>query len=86
VLDEATSRVDPITQALLEAATERLLAGRTAVIIAHRLTTLDGCDDIAVLERGRVVEFGARADLVADPESRFARLLHAGAEAEEWMV
>lgn len=86
VLDEATSRVDPITQARLEEATERLLAGRTAVIIAHRLATLDRCDDIAVLDRGRVVEFGARSDLVADPDSRFSRLLHAGAEAEEWMV
>lgn len=86
VLDEATSRVDPITQARLEEATERLLTGRTAVIIAHRLTTLDRCDDIAVLERGRVVEFGARSDLVADPDSRFARLIHAGAETEEWMV
>ena len=84
VLDEATSRIDPETQSQLEAATERLLVGRTAVIIAHRLATLDRCDDIAVLEAGRVIEFGARSDLLADPTSAFARLSRAG--SEEWIV
>jgi ATP-binding cassette, subfamily B, bacterial len=84
VLDEATSRIDPVTQAQLEAATERLLVGRTAVIIAHRLATLDRCDDIAVLDAGRVIEFGSRSDLLADPNSAFARLTRAG--SEEWIV
>ncbi len=84
VLDEATSRIDPETQAQLEAATERLLVGRTAVIIAHRLATLDRCDDIAVLDAGRVIEFGSRRDLLADPNSAFARLTRAG--SEEWIV
>jgi ABC-type multidrug transport system fused ATPase/permease subunit len=84
VLDEATSRIDPETQAQLEAATERLLVGRTAVIIAHRLATLDRCDDIAVLDAGQVVEFGARRDLLANPNSAFARLTRAG--SEEWIV
>ncbi len=75
VLDEATSRVDPITQAAIEAATASLVEGRTAIIIAHRLETLDRCDDIAVLDDGRLVEFGPRDQLAADPTSRYARLL-----------
>ena len=60
-------------------ATERLLAGRTAVIIAHRLDTLDRVDEIAVLDRGRLVEHGPRGALAADPTSRYARLRRAAA-------
>jgi ABC-type multidrug transport system fused ATPase/permease subunit len=75
VLDEATSRLDPDTEARLTAAAERALQGRTVVIIAHRLATLDRVDEVLVLERGRVVEHGRRADLAADPTSEFARLL-----------
>jgi ATP-binding cassette, subfamily B, bacterial len=74
VLDEASSRLDPVTERRITRATERLLAGRTAVVIAHRLDTLDRVDEIAVLERGRVVEHGPRAALAADPSSRYARL------------
>lgn len=86
VLDEATSRVDPATQAAIAQATARLVEGRTAVVIAHRLETLDRCDDIAVLDAGRLVEFGPRQQLAADPTSRYARLLAtaaAGRDAEE---
>ena len=74
VLDEASSRLDPATERRITRATERLLAGRTAVVIAHRLDTLARVDEIAVLERGRVVEHGRRAALAADPSSRYARL------------
>jgi ABC-type multidrug transport system fused ATPase/permease subunit len=81
VLDEATSRVDPATQAAIAAATAALVAGRTSVIIAHRLETLDRCDDIAVLEGGRLVEFGPRAALAVDAGSRYARLLAAASRA-----
>jgi ATP-binding cassette, subfamily B, bacterial len=80
VLDEATSRIDPVTQVKLSDATERLLSGRTSIVIAHRLSTLDRCDDIAVLEDGRIVEFGRRCDLLEDPESQFSRLVALGAE------
>jgi ATP-binding cassette subfamily B protein len=73
VLDEATSRVDPATQAAIAGALRQLVAGRTAIIVAHRLDTLDVCDDIAVLENGRVVEHGERATLAADPASHYAR-------------
>lgn len=80
VLDEASSRLDPATEALLERAVGRLLAGRTGVIIAHRLATVQRADSIAILEAGRVVEHGPRAALAADPHSRFARLLREGLE------
>ena len=77
VLDEASSRLDPGTEVLIDRAVDALLVGRTAVIIAHRLSSLDRVDDIAVIEHGRVVEYGAREDLVADATSRFAGLLSA---------
>src|SRR5690606_35001743 len=77
VLDEAASRLDPATEARIDAAMGTLLAGRTAVLIAHRLSSLSRVDQIAVVERGRVVEYGPRPALAADPDSRFARLLAA---------
>jgi ATP-binding cassette subfamily B protein len=80
ILDEASSRLDPATETLIERAVDRLLADRTGVIIAHRLATVERADDILILERGRVAEFGARADLAADPDSRFASLLRTGME------
>jgi ATP-binding cassette subfamily B protein len=78
VLDEASSRLDPATERLLERAISRLLAGRTGVVIAHRLATVDRADRILILEDGRVAELGDRAALAADPDSRFSRLLRAG--------
>ena len=80
VLDEASSRLDPGTEQLLERAIDRLLVGRTGIIIAHRLRTVGRADDILILEHGRVVEFGPRAALAADPGSRFYRLLQTGLE------
>jgi ABC-type multidrug transport system fused ATPase/permease subunit len=75
ILDEASSRLDPATELLIDRAVDRMLAGRTAVVIAHRLSSLERVDDIAVLEGGRVVEHGPRAALAADPSSRFGALL-----------
>lgn len=80
VLDEASSRLDPLTEGLLEAAVARLLAGRTGIIIAHRLQTVQRADDILILEAGHPVEHGARATLAADPGSRFSQLLKTGLE------
>ena len=56
------------------------MAGRTGLIIAHRLATVERADDVLILEGGRVAEFGERAALAADPDSRFARLLRTGLE------
>ncbi|NUW41793.1 ABC transporter ATP-binding protein [Nonomuraea rhodomycinica] len=75
VLDEASSRLDPATERRVERGMDRLLAGRTGVIVAHRLSSLARVDKIAVLSRGRVVEYGPRAELAADPGSRFSALL-----------
>jgi ABC-type multidrug transport system fused ATPase/permease subunit len=78
VLDEASSRLDPATEVILEAAIDKLLEGRTAIVIAHRLSTLDRCDTVCVLDRGRVIEHGPRTVLAADESSRFGVLLRAG--------
>jgi len=75
VLDEASSRLDPATETLLSGALDRLLAGRTALIIAHRLSTLARADEVLILEEGRVVEFGTYAELTSDPDSRLSQLL-----------
>jgi ABC-type multidrug transport system fused ATPase/permease subunit len=80
ILDEASSRLDPATERQLEQALARLLHGRTAVIIAHRLGTLDRVDQILILEDGQVQEQGPRAALVGDADSRFAQLLRVGLE------
>jgi ABC-type multidrug transport system fused ATPase/permease subunit len=82
VLDEASSRLDPATERLLERALTRLLEGRTGVVIAHRLETVERADRIVILEDGRVVELGRRDDLARDPGSRFARLLRIGMAEE----
>ncbi len=75
ILDEATSRLDPGTEQRIERAVDRLLEGRSAVLIAHRLGTLDRADRIAVLDAGRIVEDGSRRLLGAEPSSRYAGLL-----------
>ncbi len=80
ILDEASSRLDPATEARLDRAIERLLQGRTAIIIAHRLKTVQRADRILILENGRQVEYGERQALASDPESLFARLLCTGLE------
>jgi ABC-type multidrug transport system fused ATPase/permease subunit len=80
ILDEATSRLDLATEALLDRATARLLEGRTGIIIAHRLHTVQKADLIAILEDGAVQEFGGRQALLADPGSRFSALLNTGLE------
>ncbi len=78
VLDEASSRLDPATEGRLGVAADRMLAGRTAVVVAHRLATLDRMDEIVVIDRGHIVEHGRRTDLLADPTSHYSQLLTAG--------
>ncbi|MBX3059474.1 MAG: ABC transporter ATP-binding protein [Anaerolineae bacterium] len=80
ILDEASSRLDPATEQLLERAIDRLLHGRTAIIIAHRLGTVQRADDILILEHGRVAEHGERILLANTPSSRFYSLLQTGLE------
>jgi len=80
ILDEASSRLDPATETQIERAVDRLFAGRTGIIIAHRLRSVQRVDDLLILENGKVVEYGRRLDLEADPESIFSRLLKTGLE------
>jgi ABC-type multidrug transport system fused ATPase/permease subunit len=80
ILDEASSRLDPATEQKLERAIDKLLNGRTAIIIAHRLHTIHRADDVLILEKGSVVEYGKRAQLASDPDSRFYQLLQTGME------
>jgi ABC-type multidrug transport system fused ATPase/permease subunit len=80
ILDEASSRLDPATEARLERAIDKLLQNRTAIIIAHRLHTVQRADEIMILENGEVSEYGDRQRLAADPTSRFHQLLQTGLE------
>ena len=78
LLDEASSRIDPTTEERVTRAIDRLLDGRTALVIAHRLSTVERLDEIMVLDTGRVAERGPTAALAADPDSRYAQLLAVG--------
>ena len=80
ILDEASSRLDPATEALLEQAVAQLLKDRTAVIIAHRLSTVERADEILILEEGQIKEHGEYDRLVSDPNSIFSGLLRTGLE------
>ncbi|MER5704292.1 ABC transporter ATP-binding protein [Micromonospora sp. NPDC002296] len=80
ILDEATARLDPVTETLVQRATERLLTDRIGIVIAHRLSSVRGCDEVVVLADGAVVEAGPLRS-----SERFAELLavsHASAYAE----
>jgi subfamily B ATP-binding cassette protein MsbA len=79
LLDEATSALDTESEAKVQAALNRLMAGRTTLLIAHRLSTVRSADRIYVIEAGRVVEHGSHPELVARP-GLYARL--AGAQPE----
>ena len=80
ILDEASSRLDPATEQLIERAVDKLLYNRTGIIIAHHLATIQRADDILILENGRVLEYGERALLAQNPNSRLYHLLQTGLE------
>jgi len=76
VLDEATARMDPLTEARVVRAADRLLTNRTGILIAHRLSTVARADHVVVLDHGRIVDQGPRAELASRP-GPFLRLLEA---------
>jgi ATP-binding cassette subfamily B protein len=80
ILDEASSRLDRSTEQLIECAVDKLVEGRTVIVIAHHLPTLERCDEIIILEDGKIVEHGDRKVLAADPKARFHELLQTGLE------
>ena len=77
ILDEATARMDPVTEAAVQRATERLLADRIGIVVAHRLSSVRRCDEVVVLADGEVVEAGPLA-----ASEHFARLLAHGRDDE----
>ena len=80
VLDEATSRLDRSTEATIGRSVDRLVKDRTVLIVAHHLSTIQRCDDIVILEDGRIVEAGERDALASDRNTRFSSLLETGLE------
>jgi ABC-type multidrug transport system fused ATPase/permease subunit len=82
ILDEPTSRMDPVTEQLVRRALDRLMKNRTTLVIAHRLSTIEKLDSILILEDGKVSEIGAQSDLRENPDSRFNTLLRMGLELD----
>jgi ATP-binding cassette subfamily B protein len=78
LLDEASSRIDPETEDRVIHAIDRLLQGRTAVVIAHRLSTVERLDEILVLDGGEILEHGNTQELRDDPTSHYSKLLSVG--------
>ncbi len=80
ILDEPSSRLDPATEQRIDHAVQRLLNGRTSIIIAHRLGTVQKVDEIMILQDGKIQEYGERNQLVNNPRSIFSGLLKTGME------
>jgi ATP-binding cassette subfamily B protein len=82
ILDEATSSVDTETEKLIQQALDRLVANRTTIAIAHRLSTLRKADRLVILEKGEIVEQGPHDELAAKEDGLYAKLLHMQTEMQ----
>ncbi|KAH9604959.1 hypothetical protein KSS87_002098 [Heliosperma pusillum] len=78
LLDEATSALDTTSEKLVQEALDKLMQGRTTIIVAHRLSTIRGADSIAVMQQGSVAEIGSHEELISRPGSLYAQLVSFG--------
>ena len=86
LLDEATASLDVENETQVQAALSELLQGKTVLVIAHRMRTVDNADKIVVLEGGSVVEQGSPAELHEKPEGRYRRMLELQRESAAWAL
>lgn len=86
LLDEATASLDVENETYVQAALSELLQGKTVLVIAHRMRTVDNADKIVVLEGGCVVEQGSSAELREKPDGRYRRMLDLQRESEAWVL
>ena len=85
LLDEATASLDPENEAEIQQAISRLIKGRTVIVIAHRLKTMIGADNILVLNNGRIVESGTHKQLLAQ-NGLYAKLWNLQMTTEGWKI
>ena len=85
LLDEATASLDVENETEVQSALSRLLAGRTVIVIAHRMRTVMAADKVVVLDEGRVVEQGSPQELLA-ANGLFARMVRLQTESAEWAI
>lgn len=75
MLDEATSALDAESEKSVQEALDRVMVGRTTVVVAHRLSTIRNADIIAVVQEGKIVETGSHDELISNPNSAYSSLL-----------
>ncbi len=80
ILDEAVASLDPATEVEVEISLQKLLQGRTGVVIAHKMKSLEKVDEVLILEKGEVLEYGARSYLLSQPQSVLNNLIAQGGE------
>jgi ABC-type multidrug transport system fused ATPase/permease subunit len=76
ILDEATSALDTSSERQVQEALDKLMKGRTSIVIAHRLSTVKDCDQVLVLDKGEVKEMGHPNQLLQDPHSLYGKMLN----------
>ena len=76
ILDEATSALDTNSERQVQEALNKLMEGRTSIVIAHRLSTIKDCDQIMVLDKGKIIEMGSHEELTMQPNGIYASMLN----------